>query len=294
MKEISSAFIPLSQDLLFQGRSLRFTAKGCSMYPAIRDGDSVEIAPYNQGVDVLRSGDIIFYRVQPAAGILHRIVKIKRRHNEMLYITKGDAQAFDFTAVRPSEILGRLTAAERKGKRYSAGSIYMRSLAFFALRLYPVLLLLRRFLAWLLERIQGLRFYCWFVRKISPTDIQYMSEAMDSLSRRFWAQADSKVIAEATLYYFEPGAEQPCGWWLFGLLVGWRYRRLGVGKNLVSRASGYIKEKGAEVLSAFVFEDNIRAIDFYQSLGFSKQEASPRQDETNLFGREKIVMSKRF
>ncbi len=52
-------FIDMSTELLRQGKNVRFQAPGLSMHPAIREGETITVAPVTP-VDI-KQGDILFY-----------------------------------------------------------------------------------------------------------------------------------------------------------------------------------------------------------------------------------------
>lgn len=68
-----SLFEATLRDLLASGHRARFRAMGDSMYPAIRSGDSVEIAPCE--VSDVRRGDIVLASIERGL-TLHRVVRI--------------------------------------------------------------------------------------------------------------------------------------------------------------------------------------------------------------------------
>lgn len=71
-------FIDISTQLLRRGQSVRFQAPGCSMHPAIREGETITVSPIKP-FDIKR-GDILLYIVGRKV-IAHRVVRIKREKN---------------------------------------------------------------------------------------------------------------------------------------------------------------------------------------------------------------------
>jgi len=72
-------FIDVSTKLLRQGKNVRFQAPGQSMHPAIREGETITVAPIAP-FDIKR-GDILLYIVGKKI-IAHRVVSIKRGKND--------------------------------------------------------------------------------------------------------------------------------------------------------------------------------------------------------------------
>jgi phage repressor protein C with HTH and peptisase S24 domain len=69
-----SEFEPTLREVLAAGHTARFRASGDSMYPAIRSGDYLEIAPCD--VSQLRLGDVILAMTERGL-TAHRIVRIR-------------------------------------------------------------------------------------------------------------------------------------------------------------------------------------------------------------------------
>ena len=98
-----------------KNKSLRFEAKGFSMFPFICNGDIVTVSPFSNAIDVGQA--VIFTQPRTQALILHRVVG-KKANN---YIIKGDnALAID-AAVPGQNILGYVSGLERKGRRITLG-----------------------------------------------------------------------------------------------------------------------------------------------------------------------------
>ncbi len=72
-------FIDMSTELLRQGKNVRFHAPGRSMHPAIKEGETITVAPIAP-FDIKR-GDILLYIVGRKV-IAHRVVSIKSEKND--------------------------------------------------------------------------------------------------------------------------------------------------------------------------------------------------------------------
>ena len=68
-------FIDVSNELLRRGQSVRFRAPGLSMHPAIKEGETITVAPV--ALFNIKRGDILLYIVGRKI-IAHRVVRIKR------------------------------------------------------------------------------------------------------------------------------------------------------------------------------------------------------------------------
>ena len=103
----SELFEDLSRELMQNGLSIRFQARGASMSPRIRDGEIVHVAPVI--VSKLRKGDIVLTKSNHGFRI-HRLLVAD--HEKDLFITRGDCGQQDDPAVRGGEILGIAEAKE--------------------------------------------------------------------------------------------------------------------------------------------------------------------------------------
>jgi signal peptidase I len=116
-EERAEFFAELSKAFLSSGISIRFTAFGHSMHPAIKSGDIVEVEPVP--VHEVTIGDIVFYCIRGSKMVLHRLIA-KCRDNEGIVLTaKGDNFPFEDVPIRSEQMLGRAISIESGGqKRY--------------------------------------------------------------------------------------------------------------------------------------------------------------------------------
>jgi len=96
-----SEFEPTLREVLAAGHTARFRASGDSMYPAIRSGDYLEIAPCD--VSQLRRGDVILAMTERGL-TAHRVVGIRGTGITM----RGDNALRSDPSVRPEDVLGRV------------------------------------------------------------------------------------------------------------------------------------------------------------------------------------------
>jgi signal peptidase I len=114
----------------------------------------------------------------------------------------------------------------------------------------------------------------------------------------YWLVAKQKdrVIGGVTLANF-PASDYPyAGWWLFGMKVNWRYRRMGIGEQLTKMAADLAAKYGASEIKLLVFEDTKPANGLYQKVGF-RQISIPELDrqlekEAQENSRRRIIFSK--
>jgi len=104
--------------LLCEGKAVYINAWGMSMYPFIKNGDRIKIAPMDKRE--VKIGDIIAVDMKKKEGpwfFVHRVVKIaKRDDEERVYFTKGDAQKKSLDDPVTIELIaGKVTQIQRRG-----------------------------------------------------------------------------------------------------------------------------------------------------------------------------------
>ena len=111
--------LPLIQEQLESGGTVKFLPKGTSMLPMIRQGvDSVVIAP---AAAPLRKFDIPLYRRNSGQFVLHRVVRVGQT-----YTCIGDNQFVLEEGVRPEQIIGVVTAFYRAGQEVKVSDFRYR------------------------------------------------------------------------------------------------------------------------------------------------------------------------
>lgn len=103
---------PLLEESLAAGQSIRFSPRGISMLPMLRQGvDSVVLSPV---AGKLRKYDVPFYRREDGKFILHRIVGV-----DETYTCIGDNQFELERGVRQEQVIAVVSAFTRGEKEYS-------------------------------------------------------------------------------------------------------------------------------------------------------------------------------
>jgi len=113
------AFEKTLTELLGRGVAVRFCATGDSMYPSIRHGEHVHVAPAERRT--LRRGDIVLTRASRGL-TAHRIVRI----TSTSITTRGDNSIGRDAALDHQSVLGRITHVERKGATVTVPSAPLR------------------------------------------------------------------------------------------------------------------------------------------------------------------------
>jgi polysaccharide biosynthesis/export protein len=104
---------PVLEALMESGAMPSVRVAGRSMHPTLRDGDRVVAAPF---LGLPKPGQIVLARV---AGILvaHRLVAIQSGAGRRIYRLQGDAEAAPDAGILREDLLGRVVAVLREGRR---------------------------------------------------------------------------------------------------------------------------------------------------------------------------------
>ena len=130
-KRDSVRFAALATALLDQGLKVRFRARGASMQPNLRDGDSVIVAPV--ALCQIQAGEIVLS--QNSDGLrVHRVVSVNKP--DATVVTRGDAGCENDLPSR--EVLGKVVEIQRGNRAFSLaarGSRMRHTLSTFVRRL---------------------------------------------------------------------------------------------------------------------------------------------------------------
>lgn len=108
------AFSGLSADILRLGKSIRFQARGNSMRPLLRDGDTLLIKPLGSHLPII--GEVVLCNVHPERVIVHRVIGKRVIASRLEYLVHGDQALNPDGWISVEEILGRVVKIEREGK----------------------------------------------------------------------------------------------------------------------------------------------------------------------------------
>jgi signal peptidase I len=110
---MSATLLDVCTELLGEGFCINFHTPGQSMYPTIRDGEKVSVEPVLER-DIKR-GDILLYKCHGRL-IAHRVIRIHSREEKSL-VLRGDALNEPDAPVKFNQVLGRVVAVERGGRK---------------------------------------------------------------------------------------------------------------------------------------------------------------------------------
>lgn len=112
--------------------ALPLTISGSSMTPFLVHGrDTVYLSRLTRPV---KRGDVLLYRRQNGAYILHRVYAVRDGGFTMV----GDAQTALEPGIRPEQVIAIMTSAERKGKRQAPGCFWWEFFEKIWIRLVPL------------------------------------------------------------------------------------------------------------------------------------------------------------
>jgi len=305
LKLDDDAFAGLSAQILRQGGSFQFRARGSSMTPFIRDGDLLTIAP----VDVadLQIGDVVLYCTRRDSVVVHRVVGRAIEGGESVLQTRGDARLDADSPVPEDAVLGRAVRLERGDRVLHLD----RGLQQLGARLWISVHPLRRgasrlvrgtkeFALRSLQALQSLPPYRRLARSRVGTRARYRpasrADAGD-LARLFGRQSLPGVRGSAGAFARRVAAgeadglalvatvgdraagcvamrrfpdDQPLypGWWLLGPVVRARYRRAGIGEGLLRLALEQAAREGATWIYLLIREDDTATRALARKAGF--------------------------
>lgn len=104
----------LGKDLVTSGISFRCEVRGWSMYPSIKDGDVVQIAPVRIGeIDV---GEVVFFRSGDRL-LAHRVTGYVWNEQGVLLKARGDGFRQEDPPIDEADLLGRVEIVYRRQRR---------------------------------------------------------------------------------------------------------------------------------------------------------------------------------
>ena len=105
--------LDLAAEVLHRFGEVRFIAHGSSMIPSIYPGDLLTVRS-GAAADA-RRGEIVFFLLG-GRPYVHRVTRKWPERNRIAFATRGDALPKEDPSVDASQLLGRVTAIQRRGK----------------------------------------------------------------------------------------------------------------------------------------------------------------------------------
>jgi len=142
--------LELSKDIFRRGKSIRFQAKGWSMRPFIRDGDFIVVSPIENSS--IKAGDIVFHLTTENKVMVHRVIRKHKKGNRMIMFIKGDATFSSPEKVEMQNVLGKVVAVERNGRKkrldtklYQIKGLFFAGISPFSQWTYPFLSKIKKY-----------------------------------------------------------------------------------------------------------------------------------------------------
>ena len=228
--------------------------------------------------------------------VAHRVIKKFTQNDKPVFVTRGDSNMSERETVYPEQILGRVIAIERKGRRILINYGLNRLLYIFHLRISPFLIKARRIGGRLLSYIQGFKVYRNLAKRLIKKEIAYQWESSQDSGRCLLAKRNDMIIGRPTISNFLKADSQYHGWWIFGMWVNWRYRGLGVGSRLTEILCEFARKEGISEVKLLVFKDNKPALNLYRKSGFYRVSMphleKELREEAKKIGRQRIIMKR--
>ena len=85
------------------------------MRPLIRDGDFIVVSPIENSS--INTGDVVFYSTTGNKVIVHRLIRKYKQKGRMTVLIKGDASFSSPEKMDIQNVLGKVIAIERNGRK---------------------------------------------------------------------------------------------------------------------------------------------------------------------------------
>ncbi len=105
--------LELAAEILHRFGEVRFVALGGSMVPSIYPGDLLTV--HSESVADTRRGEIVLFLLG-GRPYVHRVARKWPERNRIAFATRGDSLPKEDPSIDASQLLGRVTAIQRRGK----------------------------------------------------------------------------------------------------------------------------------------------------------------------------------
>jgi signal peptidase len=110
----TAEFGEVGAELLARGNLVRFTARGSSMHPLVRDGDILLVSPLPPGG--VKIGDIVLCTTGNGQVLVHRVLRKQRAAGSLAFLMQGDQAMVPDGLIPAEQVHGKLTEIERSGR----------------------------------------------------------------------------------------------------------------------------------------------------------------------------------
>jgi len=323
-----NTFLDLSAEILQQGGSFQFRAHGSSMVPFVRDGDLLTVAPADP--TGLHIGDVVLFRTRRDRLLAHRLVRKSEKGGEWILEMQGDARLSSDRPVSGERVLGHVVRIQRDGRTYRPDRGAWLLAARLWLRLLPLRRVLARVTGAvtgaalsILKGVQSLPAYrrlaqrtvgararirpatagdaSALLRLFGQEKLPGVRQPVGALARNIAEEGGLALLAivgrrpagTVALCRFPDDDPLYPGWWLLGPVVRARYRRAGIGRELLRQALEDAAGRGADWIYLLAYDDDAATRTLAQQAGFlpaNLPALRARLDEPPWPGERRVVL----
>ena len=122
---------PYIKEAVKNGKDVRLTVTGFSMYPLLRGGSDDVILSFSENI---KKYDVVLFERKTGEYIFHRVIKVKGN----LLTIAGDNETKKEYAVEKDRVIATMKAFIRSGKTYSADALWYKVYSRLWLFIFPV------------------------------------------------------------------------------------------------------------------------------------------------------------
>lgn len=224
----STELVELSKGILNEVNYFYFRVGGNnSMHPLLKRDDIVGVIKAD--IHNIKFGDIVVYHHLSSELVAHRLIKIKKKNDRKLFITKADVSNFYDEPISHTEIIGKIINIRRGEKdiRLDTNSVKVKTIVYtvnLIIRRWLFLIIPRtiketirhRMLGGILLKVQGFETYAYIMKRILGKRISYRiatQEDLASIARLhrvyFWPLPLEAIIKNLNEYLLEKDEGNP-------------------------------------------------------------------------------------
>ena len=110
LKVDTREYVSVLKEMVEQGHKVSMTVAGTSMEPfLVHNRDKIY---FKKPDGTIKKGDMVFYRRETGAYVMHRVIKVKKQQ----YYMAGDHQTFLEGPIEKKQIFAKIVSVERDGE----------------------------------------------------------------------------------------------------------------------------------------------------------------------------------
>ena len=110
LKVDTREYVSVLKEMVEQGHEVSMTVAGTSMEPfLVHNRDKIY---FKKPDGTIKKGDMVFYRRETGAYVMHRVIKVKKQQ----YYMAGDHQTFLEGPIEKKQIFAKIVSVERDGE----------------------------------------------------------------------------------------------------------------------------------------------------------------------------------